>query len=247
MPNFPAKSAPGAERIRAAFKDAQSMAQTAVAKALYCGQLLIEQRDSLSGSHLVKDRTTPSDQKFDVWLAKSVPEISRPTAYRWMQLAETVLSTVGHLQDGMVPCDMGMLMSPSDVLGEPTPHKLPENAQDYRQLVFDFIEGKTMRECLAGVVVEGDEAHRIVRAHNGRTKGGAGGNRKAFARFTATKLKHITTFVNSNLPQAEVGKIAAAFEIALESWPQWLIKVIAEKAHAESRISEVERAARGKS
>ena len=85
MPNFPAKSAPGAERIRAAFKDAQSMAQTAVAKALYCGQLLIEQRDSLSGSHLVKDRTKPSDQKFDVWLAKSVPEISRPTAYRWMR------------------------------------------------------------------------------------------------------------------------------------------------------------------
>lgn len=228
-------SAPGAERILQAYADAQSSAQNAVQKALICGQLIVEQRDSIMGAQSF-DRTKPESTKFDFWMEKNCQLIPRRTCYRWMQLAERVMDACSLHGGEEIPISMA-LSAPTD--------ELPIEARELRQAVFDFIDGKTMKECLAGVVVEGDEAHRITRAHNGATKGGAGGNRKNFVGFTAVKLRHISTFVAHDLTAAEQAKIVASFGAAIEKWPKWLVKPLAELATKEAKLADEERAARG--
>lgn len=80
------------EQIRQAFAeanrlagDARTVASEAIAKALECGRLLIQQKESLGhGSWLD-------------WLDANVPEISRWTARRYMSLAKG--AHVPHLND----------------------------------------------------------------------------------------------------------------------------------------------------
>src|SRR6266545_3779811 len=37
-----------------------------------------------------------------------------------------------------------------------------------RQTLFGFMDNKTIKECISGVVLDGDEPHRITRAANGK-------------------------------------------------------------------------------
>lgn len=189
--------APGAARIKAAFKEAEHAASNAVQKAMICGQLLTEQRAAMMTCHGGKswnDKTKSKGDQFTQWLADHCPEIGERTAYRWMELSSRVASTlelppalsVGNSVEGIEHLSLSHILTmPED--------ELPESARETRQLVFDFMAGKTMKECLAGVVVEGDEPHRITRAHNGanakQTKGAA---RKDYPLFTAVKLKDIS-------------------------------------------------------
>jgi hypothetical protein len=169
---------------------------------MICGQLLAEQRAAMSFCHDGKSSTARNQHSkgnhFTDWLADHCPEIGERTAYRWMELAERCAGAVelgqalsiGNSVDGIEHLPL------SHILTAPL-EELPEAAREARQLLFDFTSGKTMKECLAGVVVEGDDAHRITRAHNGanakQTKGDA---RKDYPLFTAVKLKDISSHLS---------------------------------------------------
>jgi hypothetical protein len=240
-----AKQGPGADRINQAYED---FLNAAVPRGLIVGQLLIEQRHALlsSGAGWMNPHKAVGDQ-FAAWLEKNCPKITARTAYNWMKGAENTAKAIFPKRtDELV--ESGCIEIESEVI--PISTVLLENGGsrflELKQQYFDFAAEKTMKECIGGVFLDGNDPTSITRAHNGRTAKGAGGSgdRKAYAQFTATKLKHITTFVNSNMPDGERVQIIACTMAAQENWPKWYLKAIVEKAQKELKLSDEERAAR---
>ena len=83
----------------------------------------------------------------------------------------------------------------SEILSRPV-EELTEAAREWRQAWFDFTADKTIKQCLEGVIVEGDEGHRVDRAINGKLHGGAGGDRKDFPLFVARKFRDVGTHLS---------------------------------------------------
>jgi hypothetical protein len=235
---FPASSVPEeARRILLAFEDAQSARDQASYKTFVCGLMLCEQRDRIAGAQSF-DRTKPEDSKFKFWLEKYCPQLAVRTAYAWMDYAERICLVQAKLA--------GPLQIPlSTALTAPEKELTPE-ALEWKQGLFEFMKGKTMKEAVAACAVDGDEPHRITRAYNGKyAKGaGSGGNRKNFPAFTAQKLRHITTFLGHKLTPVEQGKITASFDAAVQKWPRWMVERLAEMAKRELKLSEEERVGR---
>ncbi|HEX3717499.1 MAG TPA: hypothetical protein VH595_05980 [Verrucomicrobiae bacterium] len=125
------------------------------------------------------DGTKDDSQKFLVWLAKNCPKIPERTAYRFMEIAEKVLLHLG------IAAMEGMRVS----------EMLTDLGSPASASILGYISGKTMRACLAGVVIEGDETTRLVRAQNGKHKGGtnAHDNRRDYPKFIIRHFKSIST------------------------------------------------------
>lgn len=191
------------------------------------------------------------------WVAKHIPEIHHDTANAWMRAATNVAKALKFGDSIEIEATVIPL---SKLLSAPI-EELPEGAHEFRQAWFDFTADKTIKDCINGVMVDGDPAHRIDRAINGKMKGGyRGEDRKAFDTFIAVKLSHITsslvlkrqmpgtaTTVFSTwrkLPAAQQAAIGTAFAAELEMWPSWLVEVIADKAKQELKKSDGERASR---
>jgi len=93
-----------------------------------------------------------------------------------MELTQRVIEASGY-QTRALSLPVSDIVAP-DAAG------LDASALEARQLFFDFTAAKTIRDCLASIVVDGQEAHAITRAHNGRTVGGfRGEDRKDWPRF----------------------------------------------------------------
>ena len=172
-------AAPGAEAINEAFHAAKDASQDAVFKSIKCGCLLLEQRDSAilsqRGTGYTKfNHSKPEQDKFDGWLELNCPEIPRTTAYRWMEVAGKVFK---HLR-----------------LGAPLSAQLADTQSAAYELLTEYICGKTMRDCLASAVVEGDDSQRAL---NGAQKGGSRGeDRKDWPLFVARKFRDISTHLS---------------------------------------------------
>lgn len=238
------KQGPGADRINQAFEE---FLNAAVPRGLIVGQLLIEQRFALlSSSGWMNGRKNP-DNQFATWLEQNCPKISPRTAYNWMKGAENAAKAVFPARPQEL-IDSGCIEIESEVV--PLSAVLAENGGskflEAKQLYFDFAAEKTMKECIAGVFLDGDDPTGITRAHNGKNAKGAGGSgdRKAFAQFTATKLKHLTTFWNSNMDPTERAKIVSSIDAAVEGWPKWAIQAFVAKGQKELKLADEERAAR---
>lgn len=240
LQQFPASAVPPeAERILRAFDDAHAKRGAAVQATFICGLLMCEQRDKVDGAES-HDRTKPEHSKFAFWMEKYCGRIPRSTAYKWMDFAERVCRhSQEKLGDGPTAIPLSMALTAPEA-------ELPKKALELRQSVFLFMEGKTMKECLEAVAADGDEAHRITRAHNGRNARGAGGggNRKNFTGFLAVKLRHATTFLNQKLSNAEQAKMGASLCAAIQKWPRWAVQMVADQAKAEMKLSDEERAGR---
>jgi hypothetical protein len=166
--------------VNAQIKRTLEARDTAVNEALICGQMLLEVKSRLG--HM----------KFMPWVEENCKTISHRTATRWMDAAERVFKALG--LPTSIPVKGEERMPLSAILSARSEVDLPKGAVEARQLLFDFTAGKTMKECLAGVAVEGDEPHRITRAHNGATKGGHNGeDRKAYEKFIKKGLRVLTT------------------------------------------------------
>jgi hypothetical protein len=242
------QTGPGANRINEAYVDA---IQSIVQKAVIVGQLLIEQRDAMMTCHRGKssewnDKNKPDNDQFGKWLSTNCPAIPQRTAYRWMELADRVSRVIRGIGVGLPTSQCidieGVEMPLSQALTAPV-EDLPEQAREYRQAMFDFVDGKTMKDCLAAVLVEGDEVHRVSRAGNGKAKGGTRGeDRKDYATFAARKIAHLTTFLEANLDQVQQAKIIASFDAGIQVWPRWLLTAIAKSAASELKRPEADRA-----
>ena len=164
------------ERLRLAVLAAQTAVEGAKQKCLAAGQLLNEIRARLAHG------------EFTPWLAKQVPEISADTAQRGMRAA-------AHIAQALPPPDAagaGTALAVSEILTRSDRELSPENLR-YKQSWFDFTAGKSIKDCLTAVLVEGNGARRVDRAVNARRPGGTtqAGDRQDFPVFIASRLKDI--------------------------------------------------------
>ena len=209
----------------------------------------------MAGQMLLDEKATMEHGDFQAHIAKLVPEVSYETCRVWMRAAANIVKALPTVDVETV--------SISQILSTPDAD-LPAEALRYKQAWLDFTADKSIRQCLDSVTVYGDAAHRVDRAVNGKTKGGKGSenapDRKAFEKFTATKLGHITTFLTVQKKSAASGKkqiigwrqlspvqqnaIGAAFTQSLEKWPTWLLEILADKIKTESRLDDAARLAR---
>jgi len=179
-----------------------------------------------------------------------IPEISIRTAQTWMRAAESVTKAL-NLPDVI---EIDAVVTPlSEIIGADRT-KLSKQGAALAQQWFNFTEGKTIKDCIAGVVVDGDDAHRIDRAINGKTKGGAGGDRKDFPTFVARHLRAISSMLlvrKAGRPVKERAlaadqrtAIAASFNGTFKQMPRWVLENAKETIAQELKLSESERAAR---
>ncbi len=195
--------------IRKAAREANEQARNAVGKAIYCGQLLNEIKDAIDHGDFLDA------------VEQNVPEISRVTAWRWMSAARNVIEAKrGDLKElGFDGSAANVALS--TLLDPEAPADSGGDIARARQLLFDFTTGKTMKECMAAVIVDGEDAHRITRAHNGKTKGGSKGeDRKNFPAFIGEAFKTITAhlkFWKSYTP----GQVETTFAkfACVSKWP----------------------------
>lgn len=136
----------------------------------------------LAAGQLLNDfKATLAHGEFLIWREKNLPEISADCCERWMRAAANIVRA---LPEGCIDVET---ISLSEVLSTPD-HCLSAAHQKYKQAWLDFTNDKTIKECLNGVFVEGDEAHRVDRAINGKTMGGKGsGDRKDWSLFIGVK------------------------------------------------------------
>ena len=155
-------------QLRTVLLDALASVDNARQKCIAAGQLLNE----LKATHGHGD--------FMELVLQTVPEISHDTAGRWMRAAANVLKALPPM--AAIDIEASVILATPDA-------ELTKDQLEWKQGWFTFTDGKTIKECLNSVFVDGDEPHRIDRAINGKTKGGAGGDRKDFPLFVAVKLK----------------------------------------------------------
>lgn len=169
---------PDVEVIQLAIDDALDIAELAVNKAIRVGQLLIEKKPALGHGN------------FQAYIEANFRRISYATAHRWMQAAERTVAAI-ELDATTLDVPVSLLLSaPASELSEP--------AREAQQLLLDFTKDKTIKDCLAAVVVDGDEPHRITRAANGKKLGGSKGeDRKDFPKFIGEKLSDVAAHLKS--------------------------------------------------
>lgn len=115
------------EQIRIAWRAAQEAMLGAVEKAVALGQLLRETKEEIGHGEFME------------WLGTNVPEIPGRTARRWMAVAERVF---GAVRLPAIEVGSQLLLAP--------PAELDEQAQEARQLLLGFMDGKTLKELMGG-------------------------------------------------------------------------------------------------
>ena len=213
-------------RLRAEIRKAVDLAETAVQRALYCGCLLLREKEE--GKH----------GNFLAWIEENLPEISIRTAQRWMECAQRAIADSG------VRKALPETIEIEEVFATQESDKLPEAAREGHQLLLDFMSNKTLKDIMAGCVVDGDDPHRISRAAGGMQKGGAGGDRKAFDEFISRGLVGIASHLDHKLSAGQQARISAAFDAAVQAWPRWLMEVVSEAIKRETKRSDIERLGR---
>lgn len=180
------------DTIRAAIDDAMSAAEVAVNKAIHVGQLLIETKPTVGHGN------------FQEFIREHFPRISYDTAHRWMQAAERTVAAIG--------LDASTIDVPISALLITSGEELSLESRKAQQTLFEFMADKTIKDCTAGVVRDGDEPHRITRAANGKKLGGSKGeDRKDFPKFIRVHLRdvnaHLKTWKNFTPAQRDATRL----------------------------------------
>jgi hypothetical protein len=131
------------------------------------------------------------------YVEKNFPTLNIRQAQRWIAAAENIVK--------FLPPPPALEVEISVLLTADTA-KLSQPAQQYRQELLGLNNHTTLKDAASGVFNEGDEAHRITRAANGKLKGGRGEtDRRDFALFTARKLNHLGSHLRhwSRMPAAQ--------------------------------------------
>lgn len=210
--------------VARAVGDALATADQAVRKAIVAGQMLAEIRAALPHGTWLP------------WLRQHCPALSDDRAERWIKASANAMLGYGIAAREIDIPVTRLLTAPAAELTK---------AQALVQTdFFAWLDGKTIKDCLSGVVVEGDEPHRITRAVNGATHGGAGGDRKDFPAFIGKALATVGSHLRHDLTPAQRAAVGAAFDRASAAWPRWLCEILAEATRRECKLSDAQRAAR---
>jgi hypothetical protein len=254
------------EEIKAQYHRPNSMESDAAWEMLIIGMMLIEKRASMAQAEggVINGRNQHSKgPTFTGWIEQM--RFNQRKAYRYIEYTERILK--GHLRlpnnTPMPACIKvdGQLVAISQLLTKKR-DRLPPKAQDLSESLYALMDDKTYSEAVAAVAIGDENPSRITRAINGKTKGGTNQHdeRKAFDKFTAIKLDHITSFLTvkkkcpgeyrtrfhrwRELPAGQRAAIATAFSEAVESWPAWLLQPLADKLKTELKMADAARTAR---
>lgn len=206
-------------------KDALQQYQETAQRCLVCGAMLLAKREAMA-----KHRGG-----FVAWMEENLGKGCKTTLYRWMDAAECGLKTFLdlHKMTSSKSTEGPVLEIDSEripfhaLLTMPAADMTPA-ATEVRQLWLDFSNNKTLKE-LGGVSIDGDAAHRISRAHNGRALGGSKGeDRKDWPKFIAVKLSDISTHLDhwKGMSAGQKEQIQIALGSALAKWPTPLLEWI---------------------
>lgn len=193
------------DTIRAAIDDAMSAAEVAVNKAIHVGQLLIETKPTVGHGN------------FQEFIREHFPRISYDTAHRWMQAAERTVAAIG--------LDASTIDVPISTLLITSGEELSPESRKAQQTLFEFMADKTIKDCTAGVVRDGDEPHRITRAANGKKAAQTSGeDRKQWGFFISRQLSEMQTNLDAlakgrGKRPAEYQKMMSAFRSAVLGGP----------------------------
>ena len=211
--------------LREAVLKALTSTNLAVRDCLAAGQALNEARDAFrrrrgEGGEFAEWDDGSGWQEF---VEKNIPEVHYTTAWRWMAAAANVFTVVEDktYEIGDSPGDRVIDVEGipvSEMLNTPD-DELPKGAREWKQAWFDFTANKTIKQCLAGVFVDGDDESRSKHVFSGLTARGAGGggDRKDFAKFTLKKLAHLSTFFGGweGMPERQRTEIKDEFAAAI--------------------------------
>lgn len=190
------------ENLRAALDEADAAESVSNHKRLIAGCWLWEEQFRRFPSNA--NQHSGEDEKFGAWLKVNCPKHKHAKLARWMRGARNVLLTAFKLRSPLIEIDgidgRVQTLGFSQMLSLP-PAELSDQARGYRQQFFDFTADLTMKECVDGAF-DGDDESRMTRAHNGRTKGGRGGDaasdRKDYGFFFGVHMlvlsKHVQDF-----------------------------------------------------
>lgn len=205
---------PNLDRIRIQLRRIEIAGHQYVKEALIAGQMLLEDRRDMMTSQRGKsawtDRTKPAEDQFAPVIATL--GIKRSRAYRWMDAADRVARAVWPDRDiGLIDRHTveieGDEVPVSRLLTTPD-EESTEAQRTARSRYFGLISGKTINDCLSGIIIDGDEAHSLTRAHNGGEYGGFNGeDRKDWPVFVARKFSQMATHLSHWETMTEVQKM----------------------------------------
>lgn len=217
--------------LRVAIKAARESVDEARQKCLIAGHLLNETKNLLPHG------------EFSDWIATNLPEISHVTAWTWMRAAANVAKALKfpdaiEIEAEVIPISK-LLSAPES--------ELSAAALEYRQQWFDFTADKTIKDCINSVVIDGDPAHRIDRAVNGKLKGGTRGeDRKDWPTYIARHLSDITALLGCNEKNREkrwstmtAGQreaIQDALSTALAKWPTPVLEHLVKQSRDQLKL-----------
>lgn len=189
------------EQIKRTYSELLTQEATAVNTALYLGAMLNEAKEIVGHGEFLNFRT------------KTLPSLSDARAQRYMLAAANVVKQIN-----FGACDI-----PVSRLLSCAAEDLPDDAaREARQLLFDFTDGRTIKECLAGVFIDGDAPVLITRAANGQKHGGyKGEDRKDYPKFIGVHLSDISAHLKpwKSYTGAQVESTETVFKSALAKWP----------------------------
>jgi hypothetical protein len=198
------------------------------------------QKCLVAGYYLAEMKAHLPHGQFLAWVTKEIPEISHDTANLWMRAAANVAKAL-HM-DGAIEIEATVIPM-SRLLSAPEA-ELPAAARELRQTWFDFTADKTIRDCISGVVVDGDPESRMKRAINGKLTGGTRGeDRKDWPTYIGRHLGDITGLLGAKeanrerrwqgMTPLQRQTIQDAVATALSKWPTPLVEHIAKVARHE--------------
>jgi len=201
--------------IQAAIDDALASFETSRQKCLVVGQMLWDVR-----------RRIPHGE-FQDYIERNFHKLEYRTAKRWIDAAEQIVKFLP--PPVALDIDVSVLLTTDST-------KLSKENQKYKQMLLDLNANTTLKDAANGVFNEGDEAHRITRAVNGKTKGGAGNvDRKDFPTFIGKKLSDLTTHLHGyqkfTAPQLE--RTELLFKQNLAKWPSPVLEMLAKQLREE--------------
>ncbi|MDE2101193.1 MAG: hypothetical protein KGL39_28365 [Patescibacteria group bacterium] len=202
-------------RVNAAIDAALASFDESRQKCLVVGQLLSD----------AKKRLDHGD--FDTYVERHFPKLPGRTARRWVAAAENILRFLPPPKT--LDIDVSVILTSADA-------DLSGAARGYKQLLLNLNNNTTLKDAAAGVFVEGDDAHRISRAHNGKTKGGKGNqDRKDWPEFIGRKLSdigtHLSHFKQFSAPQLD--RTETLFKQNIAQWPSPVLEIIAREVREE--------------
>lgn len=178
------------KQIQLNLEEAEHVKKKLMEVAFIVGHELIELKALVGHGHFMEE------------MSKWFPGHNPGKLERWMRVSETILRHVP-LPPGVEPPEQILTKEDEDLSGP---------AIEFKRRFKDFIQDRTLKECISGVILEERDPISAERAVNGKLKGGKGnGDRKDYPLFIGELAVKISNhlFYYQSYSQAQKSEVAS--------------------------------------